>query len=549
MKFIEQCLRGEWLITADGGEQIVSIYRTALSTGKAERIALALEARDGQPLKNERNFTVLPSGIAVLDVDGPLMRKAELLSDVSGATSYQWISARLDDCQASTGGRRKLVIRANSPGGEAAGCGACAEKIALLVASGWHVEGYVETQAASAMWWLLSQCSHITAHPTAQVGWIGGVRMLIDDSKRDEMQGVRKIELISEGAENKRKLPLDAKVIAREQARIDDWGALFYAAVARGRGVTVAEVVKKYGTGDGMFAAAALDVGLIDEIGNFEFTLAGLTGERTASRPATAVRARRGDTMHVPGEEKLAAGEEWKCAGCKESMGPSADAYCSKCAVDDDDEEDEEDAKALGLDPKASIGARRARMAALVDFERGALAALAIEPGAGAHATAIGKIATALKSHGEIATLRSDGVKRDLRATLERGLQGAPGDAPRVSLGEIQKKLPTVLRGASKKAWVAAMDKLAADADAAKATVNAKQVIEAACSVAITAEDLEAINDYAGTSAPVAASTHKQPERNAAAEAAELDAVSAEVARHAENARKVLDRNKPPAAK
>jgi ClpP class serine protease len=393
MKPIPYPLRGEWLITEEGADLIMHVWRTAHTTGKAERIALALEARDGKPLENQRNFVTLPSGIVVMDVDGPLMRKAELFSDISGATSYQWISARLDECRASSSAVRKLVIRANSPGGEAAGVGECGEKITRLIEAGWHVEGYVETQAASAMWWLLSQCSHITAHPTAQVGWIGAVRRLRDDSEQDEKAGVKVHELISKGAEKKRTLPMDESVIARFQSNTDDWGALFTAAVARGRGVTTAKVLKDFGGGFGMFAAAALDVGMIDDVANFEETIARLTGARTStstSSPAAA-RAHRGDIMAI---EKLTAGgdSEWQCAGCNEMMGPSAKSYCAKCADDDgdeDDDEDEDEAKALGLEPKAPAAQRRERMIALVALEERVFAATETKT----HAAAMGRLA------------------------------------------------------------------------------------------------------------------------------------------------------------
>jgi hypothetical protein len=151
----------------------------------------------------------------------------------------------------------------------------------------------------------------------------------------------------------------------------------------------------------------------------------------------------------------------------------------------------------------------------------------------------------------QLAAAQACGIKAELRATLERGLAGAPGVPATLSLGAIQRTIPVALRGESKKAWIAAMDKLSADADAAGKTVGAKEIIEAACSVKLSAEDLEAVRDYAASASPVAAANHIEPPRNAEKEAVDLDAASAEVARLAANARAILDRNnaKKPAAK
>lgn len=557
MKSIPYPLRGAWLINDEGAALVMGVWETAQTTGRAERIALALEARDGQPFANERRCTV-ENGVAVMEIDGPLMRKAELFSDISGATSYQWIGATADALRADTS-VTKVIIRANSPGGEAAGAGECAEKIARLAAAK-HVEGYVETQAASAMLWLLVQCTHITAHQTAQVGWVGAVRTLVNDSARDEKDGIKRVQIVSKGAEKKRTYPVDGDVIERAQRNSDDWGQLFTAAVAAGRRVSVATVLEDFGGGDGMFAEQALSVGLIDAIGDFESTLAGLAGVVSANGDLTGARARQGDIqMAIDNKTALAAAPaaapaatEWKCEGCNEMYGPSAKAFCAKCAADDDDEEDDEEdgdeAKALGLsDMKATSIARRSRMVELATFEASVFEAT----GAKSRGAALALIANGVAAVAQLPSLQTTGRARDLRAMLEGGLQGAPGKMPTLSLGLIQRSMATTLRGDAKKAWLAAMDKVVAEADAMKSTVKASQIIDAACSVApaLSADDMTAVADFVASSAPVAAANYIEPERNGVKESADLDAVSAKVAQYAAEARAVLDRNNKPAAK
>lgn len=245
--------------------------------------------------------------------------------------------------------------------------------------------------------------------------------------------------------------------------------------------------------------------------------------------------------------------DEWQCKGCKDMYGPSADAYCTKCAADDDDDGDEPDgdedeAKAIGLAPKATLGARRARIAALVDFESKVLAAVG---GDGlTHTAATLLVIEGANARAEIVKVRTEGQKASLRAVLERGLAGVPGKQPTLSLGQVQKGMTVALRGESKKAWSAAMNKLAADADTAKTTITAAQILDAACSVQLSADDLESIQDYVRESPPVAAATVREPPRNGeteSAELAQLDPKVAAVAKAAKFARSALDKNKPAA--
>ncbi len=97
-----------------------------------------------------------------------------------------------------------------------------------------------------------------------------------------------------------------------------------------------------------------------------------------------------------------------------------------------------------------------------------------------------------------------------------------------------------VLRGEQKAAWVGAMGKLEA--------VTRESVIDAACSVAIGAEDLAAIGEYAKSAAPVAAEAFVEPKRDTEQESAELDETSMMIKAAADAARKTLDRNKTASA-
>jgi ClpP class serine protease len=515
----------------------------------------------GAPVDGTGGTLRIIGSTGVLSIEGPLFRHANLITDYSGGTTYDavWrgLEAALENHAIAS-----LLGRFATPGGEADGLSELGKafRAARERKPFWS---YVDGMCASAGYWLASQTERIISEETAETGSIGVRCGIVDYSAAEEMAGERHIEIISSQSPGKRGTPVNDDVIGRLQVRIDDLAELFVAAVAEGRGVSVRKVLEDFGKGDVMIASKALDAGLIDEIGNFNGTLAAIAAATTPSGRSARAEGRSMTMKSASNKPAAAAGDdnsgghpEWQCKGCKEMMGGSADAYCAKCSTDDDDEpdgdEDEDEAKALGLNPRATAAERRARMVELVELEKTLLEAT----GTTKAAAAMGRIAAGAQALTELAGLRADGLRRDLRATLERGLSGANGQAPRLTLGAIQKTIPVALRGEAKKKWVAAMDKLAADADTAakagdeeKSTISGAMVIDAACSVPITADDFAAVQEYVAAATPVAAANYIEPHRDGEKESEEMDATAAKVSEIANKTRAMLDRNNKPAAK
>lgn len=571
MKPIPSALAAPWAIEPHWLRVVFGVW----SRGKIDAGALAQanaewESRKasrprldepGAPVEGTGGTLRIVGDVGVLSIEGSLFRHASMFSDISGGTSYDavWrgLEAALTSRQVNT-----ILLRVNSPGGEADGVNELAKGI-RAAAEQKPVYAYVDGMCASAAYWLASQADHIVAEETSEIGSIGVRCGIVDYSAQDEAMGVREIEIISSQSPGKRSKPVDDAVVGRLQTRIDDLADLFIAAVADGRGVTAETVMDDFGQGDVMIASKALDAGLIDEVGNFNGTLTAIAAASQGGRSARAKDRTMAKEAIKPTADAKDGDGEWQCAGCKEMMGKSADAYCAKCSDDDEPDGDEDEAKALGLDPKASLGARRARASALVALEQKLAAAAGVQ--AHEHDKIVAAVTESLGASAEIAKVKAEGQKTALRSMLERGIAGAPGKQPTLSLGQIQKNMATALRGPTRKAWVAAMDKLVAEADAAateaqgatdpkiaaallaKSKVTSAQIIEAACSVQLSAEDMESLQDYAATSSPVAASTFAEPARDGIKEAAEIDAKVASVAKAADAARAALDKNKPAA--
>jgi ClpP class serine protease len=95
-----------------------------------------------------------------------------------------------------------------------------------------------------------------------------------------EQEGV-KVTLISAGkhkVEGNPFEPLSEEAMAFKQARVDEAYAQFVRDVARGRGVSVADVRGGYGEGRALTAKDAKAAGLIDRIATMEDTIGRLVG-------------------------------------------------------------------------------------------------------------------------------------------------------------------------------------------------------------------------------------------------------------------------------
>jgi len=266
----------------------------------------ALAARDGQPLQNTHQVAIR-DGVAVIPVRGPLFRHANLLCEVSGATSYETLrkdfQVALDDPQV-----KAILFDADSPGGDINGVNELSD--AVYAARGKKpIVTYVSHLCASAMYWFGSAADRVVCAETALLGSIGVLRVMVDDSGADEKAGRKTYTIVSAQSPDKSDHPLDDKVLDRAKATATDECGIFIATVARNRGVTPERVASDFGKGDVLIGRRAVEVGLADEVGNFETTLAELAAQASAAPPAAPAnpapasaaktRTRGGEAMHT----------------------------------------------------------------------------------------------------------------------------------------------------------------------------------------------------------------------------------------------------------
>src|SRR5678809_521246 len=165
---LPKTLLSPWAITQTGLELVISI--ASRSEFFSEVREQALLAQDGKPLANARSV-VNRDGVALIPVNGPLFRHATLMTNVSGASSYETI---LKDFQAACESPdvEAIVLDIDSPGGEVHGAGELST--AIYQARGQKpIVAYVGGQGASAAYWIASAADKVVADPSAVLGSIG----------------------------------------------------------------------------------------------------------------------------------------------------------------------------------------------------------------------------------------------------------------------------------------------------------------------------------------------------------------------------------------
>jgi len=228
----------------------------------------ALQAREGKPLHYTYNATHRDN-VAILPVTGPIFPRANMMTEMSGATSLELLSrdfvAALDNEDIDT-----ILLKIDSPGGNVSGVD---EMHQLIRQSSKQVVAHISGTGASAAYWLASGADKIYISPTSAVGSIGVVYAQRKQGKDDT------IELVNSASPRKR---IDAESDdgqAQIVSLLDDIAEVFIGSVAEGRGVSPETVVSKFGQGGMLIGQKALDVGMVDGLCSFEALMSQLTGQ------------------------------------------------------------------------------------------------------------------------------------------------------------------------------------------------------------------------------------------------------------------------------
>lgn len=292
--------RQVWALEEGKLDAIVEILRMRAAgiTLSSDEIQARIGARRDEPLNSTRI-----DGVAVLPLYGVLAPKMTMMTAVSGGTSLErWqadFGALVRDPDVTA-----IVADVDSPGGSVHLLPETFQTV-LSARGRKPLVAVVNPSCASAAFWLASAFDEIVCTPSGEVGSVGCYCVHEDWSQANAASGV-KPTYISYGrykVEANQDMPLEDEARRHLQARVDQLGAAFERALAKGRGVSLAHVREHFGRGRMLFAAEAQAARMVDRIGTLSETV-----DRLRARPHTARAgglSPRSSTAHAPGRERL----------------------------------------------------------------------------------------------------------------------------------------------------------------------------------------------------------------------------------------------------
>jgi signal peptide peptidase SppA len=231
-------------------------------------------------------------GIAVLPLYGVVTQRGNMVDDVSGpgSMSTQQFSAALRQALADPQ-VGQILIDIDSPGGSVYGVAELADEI-MSARAQKPVVAIANSLAASAAYWIGCSAGEFYVTPGGEVGSIGVWQSHFDYSQALAAEGVTPT-LISAGkfkVEGNPYVPLDPDAQAFMQSRVDDYYAAFTKAVAKGRGVSIAQVRDGMGQGRVLGADAALEQGMVDGVATMDDVIRKMRRASTAKPKPAATR-------------------------------------------------------------------------------------------------------------------------------------------------------------------------------------------------------------------------------------------------------------------
>ena len=265
------------------------------SQGTPASDAAMFQVQTDRVLRDTRRQTsaaISGGGIAVIPIYGVITQRGNMVDDVSGPgmVSTQIVTQMLRQAVADDA-VSQILLDIDSPGGSVYGVSELGDAI-LSARARKPVVAIANSLAASAAYWIGSQAGEFYVTSGGEVGSIGVWQAHFDYSQAFAAEGVTPT-LISAGkykAEGNPYAPLDEQALGFMQSRVDDYYASFTKAVARGRGVPIAQVRDGMGQGRVLGADAALAENMVDGIASFDEVVQKM---RRDARPAAKPKASR----------------------------------------------------------------------------------------------------------------------------------------------------------------------------------------------------------------------------------------------------------------
>jgi ClpP class serine protease len=201
----------------------------------------------------ESYYSFIKGSLGVMQLNGPIVPRADLFTDISGLASIDRLSVEFrkfeNDPKIS-----KILFVIDSPGGAITGISEFASQVKAATKP---TAAYIYGVGASAAYWIASAVDQIYVGDTSRVGSIGCVMSVWKGDEDD-------VEIVSSQSPNKRPDPDTEEGLSELQATVDGLAEVFVNTVAENRGVTHENVLADFGRGGIVLSQQAQRVGMVD---------------------------------------------------------------------------------------------------------------------------------------------------------------------------------------------------------------------------------------------------------------------------------------------
>ena len=245
-----------WAIEERAFQFVADVYESHLAGADPRQV----ESKDGaSPLVRD--------GVGIIPIMGPIMPRANLFTNISGATSSEQI-AKLAAEYGQREDVKSVLLRIDSPGGSVMGGFEAADALFQLRQKKPMI-AMIENVGASLAYLFASQAEEIYATRASVVGSIGVIARMPMTDRMERNAGVDVITVAS--SREKAMSGLSEGEIRRKlESEVAQYFSMFKDAIARGRDVDMAAIA----TGETWLAPEAVELGAIDGIASLEEILA-----------------------------------------------------------------------------------------------------------------------------------------------------------------------------------------------------------------------------------------------------------------------------------
>lgn len=267
-RIVSRVNRSVWLMTEDGIDNLLTILERHMFEDEDEIRRHADFFGDGNG--NGNDGPVILNGVGILNLEGPIFPKANLMTELSGATSLE--TFRQDFRGLLTNDSvSSIVLNIDSPGGVSDLVMETAAEIREARETK-PIFSIANTMAASAAAWIASAATESYITPSGMGGSIGVYHVHVDRTEAEHKLGLKKTIIKAGKVKAAHEEPLDDATRGNLQAMVDDCYEDFVASVAEGRNMSVDEV-KAFADGGMITPRQGVELGLFDGIKTFESLL------------------------------------------------------------------------------------------------------------------------------------------------------------------------------------------------------------------------------------------------------------------------------------